>query len=99
MPREILPEARVHPAIRDRIAGHHADIVAEVERAVAAHDVVVVGMRQNPFPRRARKARSAAGVPHRPRALCSADRARTRPVATHRVAGHGRDAVFTRCAG
>ena len=64
MPREILPEARIHPAIRDRIAGHHADIVAEVERAVAAHDVVVVGMRQNPFPRRARKALSAAGVPH-----------------------------------
>jgi len=64
MPREILPEARIHPAIRDRIAGYHADIVAEVERAVAAHDVVVVGMRQNPFPRRARKALSAAGVPH-----------------------------------
>lgn len=64
MPRQILPEARIHPAIRDRIAGHHADIVAEVERAIAAHDVVVVGMKGNPFPRRARKALSAAGVPH-----------------------------------
>jgi glutaredoxin-related protein len=64
MPREILPESRIHPAIRDRIAGHHADIVAEVERALAAHDVVVVGMKANPFPRRARKALSAAGVPH-----------------------------------
>ena len=64
MPRQILPETRIHPAIRDRIAAHHADIVAEVERAVAAHDVVVVGMKGNPFPRRARKALSAAGVPH-----------------------------------
>lgn len=64
MPRNILLETRIHPAIRDRIAAHHADIVAEVERAVAAHDVVVVGMKGNPFPRRARKALSAAGVPH-----------------------------------
>jgi monothiol glutaredoxin len=64
MPREILPESRIHPAIRDRIAGHHADIVAEVERAVATHDVVVVGMKANPFPRRARRALAAAGVPH-----------------------------------
>lgn len=64
MPRNILPETRIHPAIRDRIAAHHADIVAEVERAIAAHDVVVVGMKGNPFPRRARKALSAAGVPH-----------------------------------
>lgn len=65
MPRPILDETRIHASIRDRIAGHHADIVAEVEREVAAHDVVVVGMKTNPFPRRARRALAAAGVPHR----------------------------------
>jgi len=30
---------------------------------VAAHDVVVVGMKQNPFPRRALKARTEAKIP------------------------------------
>jgi monothiol glutaredoxin len=62
MPRAILDEAHIHPAIRERIARHQADIVGEVQRAVTAHAVVVVGMRQNPFPRRARRALDAAGV-------------------------------------
>ena len=58
-------QSRIHLATSgDKIAGHHADVVAEVERAIAAHDVVVVGMKGNPFPRRARKALSAAGAPH-----------------------------------
>src|ERR1700704_3149798 len=60
--RPLLPESRIDPAIRDAIASNHRDIIDEVEAAVAAHDVVVVGMRQNPFPRRARKARTAAGI-------------------------------------
>jgi glutaredoxin-related protein len=62
MPRSVLPEDRIHPAIRETIARHQADIVAEVQQAIAAHAVVVVGMRQNPFPRRARSALTAAGV-------------------------------------
>jgi glutaredoxin-related protein len=63
MTRTILPEARIDSEIRDRIANHHRDIVEEVEAAIAANDVVVVGMKQNPHPRRARKALKAAGVP------------------------------------
>jgi monothiol glutaredoxin len=63
MTRAILPEARIDPAIHDKIATHHRDIVDEVEAAIAAHDVVVVGMKQNPFPRRARKALQAHGAP------------------------------------
>ena len=63
MTRPLLPEDRVDPAIRDAIASNHRDIIDEVEAAVAAHDVVVVGMKQNPFPRRARKALTAAGIP------------------------------------
>jgi monothiol glutaredoxin len=65
MPRSILDQAQIHPAVRDRVAGNHADIVAEVQAAIAAHDVVVVGMAMNPFPKKARRALAAAGVAHR----------------------------------
>ena len=64
MPRRILDEARIHPAIRERIAGLNADIVREVEDAVAANAVVVVGMRQNPMPKKARKLLHGAGQPY-----------------------------------
>lgn len=52
MTRTILDDAHLHPAIRERVAKNHADIVAEVQAAIAANRVVVVGMRQNPFPKR-----------------------------------------------
>ena len=62
MPRAILDESRIHPAARSVVASHQAAIVREVEQAIASHAVVVVGMRQNPFPRKARKALDAAKV-------------------------------------
>lgn len=62
MTRQILDDAHLHPAIRDRVAKNHADIVAEVQAAVAANRVVVVGMRGNPFPKKARKLLDAQGV-------------------------------------
>ncbi len=62
MPRHVLSEDRIHPALRDKVAGSHRGIVDEVIAAVAAHDVVVVGMGINPFPRRARRALDGAGV-------------------------------------
>ncbi len=64
MSRAVLEEDHLHPAIRARVAAHHADVVREVQHAVAAHPVVVVGMGQNPFPRRARRALDAAGIAH-----------------------------------
>ena len=64
MPRRILDEARLHPAIRDRIASHHADIVREVEDALAGNHVVVVGMKQNPVVKKARKLLDDAGIAH-----------------------------------
>lgn len=64
MPRSILEESRIHPAIRDTVSASQRSIVQEVQAAVAAHAVVVVGMRANPFPRKARKALDAAQVPH-----------------------------------
>ena len=65
MSRPILDESRMHPAIRDRVASLHADIVREVQAAIASNDVVVVGMRLNPFPKRARAALTRAGIAHR----------------------------------
>jgi glutaredoxin-related protein len=62
MSRSILDENQIHPAIRPAIAASHADIVREVQAAIAAHAVVVVGMAQNPFPRKARKALDAIGA-------------------------------------
>jgi glutaredoxin-related protein len=64
MPRSILDEARLHPAIRDRVANLHADIVHNVQAAAASNPVLVVGMAQNPHVRRARKALDAAGQPY-----------------------------------
>lgn len=40
MPRHTLDEALLHPAIRDKVAGLHQDIVCEVQAAIAAHPVV-----------------------------------------------------------
>jgi glutaredoxin-related protein len=65
MPRDVLDESHIHPAARERIARHHADIVQEVKSAIASEPVVVVGMRQNPFPRKARKLLTEAGIAHR----------------------------------
>ena len=65
MPRPILDESFIHPAIRDKIAGWNHSIVDEVKAAVAANAVVVVGMRQNPFPAKARQALDAIGQPYK----------------------------------
>ncbi len=64
MPRPVLDEAHIHPAIRDKLANSRQTLVKEVQAAIAAHPVVVVGMRQNPFPRKVRKLLDEAGVAH-----------------------------------
>ncbi len=65
MPRNILGEDRIHPAIRQFVTDNQADIVREVQDAVASNKVVVVGMAINPMPKQARKQLEAAGVPFR----------------------------------
>lgn len=62
MPRALLDEAKLHPAIREKVATSHRDIVEEVQRAVAEHAVVVVGMAINPHPKRARKLLTKRGT-------------------------------------
>lgn len=64
MPRPILLETHIHPAIRHEVETNNHAIVQEVQAAIAAHAVVVVGMAMNPMPKRARAALDAAGVAH-----------------------------------
>ena len=65
MPRPILDESRIHPAIREKIATNRMAIVREVEATIATNDVVVVGMRLNPAVRKARKRLDAAGIAYK----------------------------------
>lgn len=64
MPRQVLDESRLHPAIRDRVANLNADIVHNVQAAASSNPVLVVGMGGNPACRQVRRALDAAGVPH-----------------------------------
>ena len=65
MPRPVLDEANIHPAIREKVATNRMDFVKEVQAAIVAHPVVVVGMGQNPAPKKARRALDEAGIAHR----------------------------------
>jgi glutaredoxin-related protein len=64
MPRPILDESRIHPAIRAQVATHQQDIVREVLAACQQHAVVVVGMGMNPFCKKACQALTQAGQTH-----------------------------------
>ena len=62
--RPILEEARIHPGARAKLGQNHRDIVEECMRAVDEHDVVIIGMKQNPVPKRARKILDGRGIPY-----------------------------------
>jgi glutaredoxin-related protein len=63
MPRHVLDESKIHPAIRQKVSDNHRDIVEEVLAAMQKTDVVVAGMAQNPNCGRACKALTKKGVP------------------------------------
>ena len=63
MSRPLMAEANIHPAIRTRLATWHQPVVKQAQDAVAASDVLVIGMRINPFVKKARKVLDAAGIP------------------------------------
>ena len=60
--RPVLRTEHVAQPAQEAIANFHADVVREVSAAVQRHPVVVVGMAQNPFCKKARKSLDAAGV-------------------------------------
>lgn len=60
--RRLLSPDAIHAAIDQTINTYHGDIVQEVAQAIAANGVVVVGMKQNPVVKKARKALEEAGI-------------------------------------
>lgn len=61
-PRPSLSVDRIRPAALQKMTDFHADVVREVSDAVSRHDVVVVGMAQNPHVKNVRKLLTDAGV-------------------------------------
>jgi glutaredoxin-related protein len=60
--RPLLKPEAIHPAISETISAYHSDIVQEVSQAVLTNGVVVVGMKINPFVKKARKSLQEAGI-------------------------------------
>ena len=56
MNRPVLAPEKVSQNALTLISGYHQDVVTEVANAVASNKIVVVGMAQNPFVGKARKA-------------------------------------------
>jgi glutaredoxin-related protein len=60
--RPQLDPARIHPDAARKLQAFHADVVRQVNDAIAEHPVVVIGMAQNPHVRNVRAALREAGV-------------------------------------
>ena len=58
-----LDRTKVAPAVREKVAAFHRDVVEEVIAAVAKDHIVVVGMAQNPHVKKARRRLAAAKLP------------------------------------
>jgi glutaredoxin-related protein len=62
MERLTLSAEKVSPAVQASVAAFHRSILEEIAAAVARDPVVVVGMAQNPFVKKARKVLDAQGI-------------------------------------
>lgn len=64
MNRKVFDASKIHPAIHRDIGGkaEHRQTVEEVNDAISKHPVVIVGMRQNPFPKKACKLLDQHGI-------------------------------------
>ena len=60
--RTSLPSNRIAGPALDKLEAFHKDVVAEVVKTIAEHDVVVVGMAQNPHVWKTRSALDEAGI-------------------------------------
>jgi glutaredoxin len=62
MARLTLSQDKVSPAVQENVGKFHRDIVETVASTVARDKIVVVGMAQNPFVKRARKLLDEQGI-------------------------------------
>lgn len=60
--RNQLSTDKIAPEAMSKMASFHSDVVGYVAGEVAAHRVVVVGMKQNPVVKKARKALDDVGA-------------------------------------
>lgn len=58
-----LPVDKIHPNAQTDIANFHSSVINEVSQSVANNKVVVVGMKTNPFVKRARKKLDEMKIP------------------------------------
>ena len=64
MTRKILENTRIHPAIENEVGGSVdcRNTVDAAEKAISEHEIVIVGMAHNPFPKKARQLLDAQGL-------------------------------------
>jgi monothiol glutaredoxin len=60
--RKALADEKVHSGARVAMDNFHQDVVAEIEKAIATHEWVIVGMAQNPVVSKARKILKDRGI-------------------------------------
>lgn len=62
MTRTVLSLEDIHPAIHSKLGGGHDAVLDQVKQAIASKKVVVIGMKINPFVKKARKLLSEQGI-------------------------------------
>jgi glutaredoxin-related protein len=61
MSRSILDQNSIHPSAVSSVGGGYQETINEVQQALAENSIVVVGMAQNPFCRKARQQLQTSG--------------------------------------
>ena len=62
MSRPLLHPDQVSPAAQKSIEDFHPEIVRQASEAIKNEKIVIIGMSQNPFVKKARKALDTAGI-------------------------------------
>lgn len=62
MARPTLPPEKIAPEVHEIVSGFHRDVVDTVAAAVERDRIVLVGMAQNPYVKKARKQLDEEGV-------------------------------------
>src|SRR6476620_7536180 len=57
-----LNESAIAESAQEKMRAFHTELIREIESAIAKHDVVVVGMAQNPHVQNVRKALAEANI-------------------------------------